>query len=306
MQFNVCIFIIGSIKLLKGPLDIQQNGIMENKSHIKEKFEHIIQIEGNSFEFNEIEIEKDYGNVHQETSSIAIIILSVIGSFLGTLAFPGFLLAVCSYHSDKGLVVMGGCFVGAAIWLNKAFNKLIIVTFSITLYAIGICALTLGLIIVETENTTCFTLIVIAILTISISRNDIQFFISVLLINNSILYLIANNQLYSLIHVYNVALLILLTLLFLNEEKLFTGKLFPVKLYSPIRIGLIISLIVGFYVGQIGIFDYDKKRIWASSIITIPLTIYIVSKILKIKGVTNNISLYPIFTLTILFLFPTA
>jgi len=68
-----------------------------------------------------------------------------------------------------------------------------------------------------------------------------------------------------------------------------------------------ISLITGLvFVGQRGIFDFGIKHIWASSIITIPLTIYLISIIAKIIGITKAKSLYLIYSVSILFLIPTA
>jgi hypothetical protein len=60
------------------------------------------------------------------------------------------------------------------------------------------------------------------------------------------------------------------------------------------------------FVGQRGIFDFGIKHIWASSIITIPLTIYIISIIAKVIGITKAKTLYIVYTFSILFLIPTA
>ena len=252
---------------------------MENKSNTRENIEYISKLEGNGFEFNEIEIEKEYYNSQKEKSSIAIKILSVIGGFLATLAFLGFLLIAGLYDSETGLVITGVIFIGAAIWLNKEFKKLIIDTLSVSAYSIGLCLIAFGLSEQEIGDTTiCILFMVISLLTIGITKNYILSFISVLTINGCFIYLIIDNDSYSLIHVYDAILLVLLTFVFLNEARLLAEKLFPSKLYNPIRIGLMISLITGLvFVGQRGIFDFGIKYIWASSIITIPLTIYIIS-----------------------------
>lgn len=281
---------------------------MENKSNTRENIEYISKLEGNGFEFNEIEIEKEYYNSQKEKSSIAIKILSVIGGFLATLAFLGFLLIAGLYDSETGLVITGVIFIGAAIWLNKEFKKLIIDTLSVSAYSIGLCLIAFGLSEQEIGDTTiCILFMVISLLTIGITKNYILSFISVLTINGCFIYLIIDNDSYSLIHVYDAILLVLLTFVFLNEARLLAEKLFPSKLYNPIRIGLMISLITGLvFVGQRGIFDFGIKYIWASSIITIPLTIYIISIIVKTIGITKTKSLYIIYTLSILFLIPTA
>lgn len=281
---------------------------MENKLSIRDNIEYINKLEGNSFEFNEIEIEKEYSNSHKEKSSIAIKILSVLGGFLATLAFLGFLLIAGLYDSEAGLVITGLIFIGAAIWLNVVYKKLIIDTLSVSAYVIGFCLIAFGLSELEVgDNTICVIFMLASLLTIGITRNYILSFISILTINGCFIYLIIDNDLYSLIHVYDAILLVLLTYVFLNEAKLLADKRFPTKLYNPIRIGLMFSLITGLvFVGQRGIFDFGIKHIWASSIITIPLTIYVISIIAKIIGITKTKSLYLIYSFSILFIIPTA
>ncbi|RKD94526.1 DUF4401 domain-containing protein [Marinifilum flexuosum] len=281
---------------------------MENDINIRKNIEYISKLEGNRFKFNENKIEKEYADSQKEKSSIAIKILSIIGGFLATLAFLGFLLIAGLYDSEAGLVITGSLFTGIAIWLNVEYKKLIIDTLSVSAYAIGLFLIVFGLTALDIGGITiCILLILIALLTIGITKSYILSFISVLTINGCFIYLIFDNDVYGLIHVYDAILLVLLTYVFLNEAKLLADKRFPSKLYNPIRIGLMISLITGLvFVGQRGIFDFGIKHIWASSIITIPLTIYLISIIVKIIGITNTKLLYLIYTLSILFLIPTA
>ncbi len=284
---------------------------MENNLSIRDNIKYISRLEGNSFEFNEIEIEKEYLNSQKEKSSIAIKILSVIGGFLATLAFLGFLLFTFLYDlydSEAGFVITGLIFIGVAIWLNVAYKKLIVDTLSVSAYAIGLCLIAIGLAELEVGyNVICVIFMIISLLTIGITKNYILSFISILVINGCLIYLIIANSLYPLIHVYNAILLVLLTYVFLNEAKLLADKRFPPKLYNPLRIGLMFSLITGLvFVEKRGLFYFEIKHIWASSIITIPLTIYVISIIAKIIGITKNKSLYLIYTFSILFLIPTA
>jgi hypothetical protein len=281
---------------------------MENKFNIKDNLEHISKQEGNSFKFDEIEIETEYSNSQKEKSSLAIKILSVLGGFLATLAFLGFLLIAGLYDSKAGLVITGLIFIGAAIWLNVEFKKLIIDTLSVSAYVIGLCLIAFGLAELEVgDNAICILFMIISLITIAITKNYILSFISILTINGSLIYLIVDNDLYNLIHFYDAILLVLLTYIFLNEAKILADKRFPSKLYNPIRMGLIISLITGLvFVGQRGIFDFGIKHIWASSIITIPLTLYVISIIVKIIGLTKTKSLYIAYTFSLLFLIPSA
>lgn len=281
---------------------------MENNLSIKDNIEYISKQEGSGFEYNEIEIEKAYFNSQKEKSSMAIKVLTVLGGFLATRFFLGFFLVAGLYNSKVGLVITGSIFIGAAIYLNVLYKKLIIDTLSISAYSIGLCLIAFGLGRLDVgEDTICVLFIVISLLTIGITKSYILSFISTLIINGCLIYLIIENDLYSLIHVYDAILLVLLTYVFLNEAKLLADKRFPSKVYDSIRVGLMFSLITGLlFVGQRGIFDFGIQYIWASSIITIPLTIYVISIIVKIMGVTKTKSLYLIYALSILFLIPTA
>jgi len=138
-------------------------------------------------------------------------------------------------------------------------------------------------------------------------QNYILSFISILIMNGGFLFLIINNDLYYLIHIYNAIVVLLLTYVFLNEAKLITGNKIISKLYNPARIGLLMSLVTGLvFVGKTGIFENHVYAIWASSIITIPVTIYVISIIAGIMGVIEIRKQIIIYTVCTLILLPTA
>ncbi len=285
----------------------KKNGTMENRTTFKDKIQYIAQTEGGEFKCNEIEIEKEYLKLQYDKSSIAIKILSVLGGLLATLSFLGFLILAGLYDSEIGLMLTGFMLIGAAIILSKTYNKLIIDTLSISSYAIGLSLVAFGLSeLAVGNNVICFLFVLISLLIIGITQNYILSFLSILIINGSFIFLIVDNDLQNLIHLYNAIILALLTYVFLNEAKLLSLNRLLSKLYNPVRIGLIISVLIGLaIVGQKGIFDFGIKRIWISSFITIPLTIYVVSVILKIMGISKNKALYLIYSLCAIFLIPT-
>jgi hypothetical protein len=268
----------------------------------------VVKSEGENFRFDEVEIENEYSKLHSEKSSNAIKILSVLGGFLATLAFLGFMMIAGLYDSEVGMVITGILSIGFAIWLNVRFFKLIIDTLSVSAYAIGFSLLATGLSYLEVdENIIGILFIVIALITLAIMQNYILSFISILISNGGLLFLIINNDLYYLIHIYNAFIALLLTYVFLNEAKLISGNKLISKLYNPVRIGLLISLLTGLvFVGKTGIFENHVYAIWASSIITIPVTIYVISIIAGIMGVTEIRTKILIYTLCTLILIPTA
>lgn len=286
----------------------KKNGTMENNINIRANIDYISKLEGDDFEYNEIAIENEYTNVQKEDSSIAIKVLSVLGGLLATLTFLGFLVIAGLYNSEVGLVATGFCFIGAAIFLNVVYKRLIIDTLSVSAYVLGVLLISFGLSELNIgNNSICSLLILISAVTIGITRNYILSFISILTIHGSFIFLIIDNEFQNLIHVYDAILLVSLTYIFFNEAKLLASKIFPSKLYSPIRTGLLISVVTGLvFVGQRGIFDFEIKQIWASSVITIPLAIFVISRIVKTLEITEHKALILIYSFSVLVLIPTA
>jgi len=281
---------------------------MDKELNLQEKLEIISNSEGAGFAYDIVGIEKEYLKSNVDKSSLPIKMLSIVGGFMSTMAFLGFLLIAGLYESEIGMVIFGFLFISVAILLNKKIDKLIVDTLSISAYLIGLCLMTFGLAQLEVdENVLSLLLIVISLCSPLIAPNYILSFSSVLIINGNILFLIVNNHFYNLIHIYISIIATGLSLFFLNEAKLITaGKLFS-KLYNPVRIGLVFSLISSLiFVGKRGLLDDGIYYIWASSIITIPVTIYIISIVLTLLHVTDNKTKILIYVCTFLVLLPTA
>ena len=281
---------------------------MNYQTDIKEKIEHIALSEGNKFEFDEIGIGHELSKLQTDKSSLAIKILSITGGFLSTLAFLGFLFIAGLDDSRVGMVIVGLLSIGAAVWLNVAFNKLIIDTLSVSAYAIGFCLLAFGLGELKVnENVISILFVIISIVVLIITQNYILSFISILIINGDFLFLIINNDSYSIIHIYNAIVLFLVTYVFLNEAKIITMDKRLSRLFNPVRIGLIMSLLIGlFFVGKRGLFESSVHTLWAASIISIPLTIYVISVIMKVLGIREAKTRFSIYVLCTLILLPTA
>lgn len=250
----------------------------------------------------------EYKNQDDNPTSLAIKILSVVGGVLATFAFLGFLLIAGLYDSSLGLLIVGGLLIIVAIVLNKYYNKLIIDTLSISTYIIGLSMLAFGLGNLEAgETIITFTVVIISLISLFISQNYIFSFISIITICGSLLALVVSKELYYLIHLYNILISIALTYCLLKESKIITsGKKLSV-LYSPLRIGLIISMLFGLTTlinkNQIPLpIDF----IWLSSIVLFLLVLYTVSIVIKTMSVTETKSKIIIYTLSIMVLIPTA
>ncbi len=253
--------------------------------------------EDTKFECNEKAILNEYHIQEENKSSLAIKVLSIFGGFLATLAFLGFLSITGLYDSEVGLLIFGIGFIISAIWLNKEYDKLIIDTFSISTYVIGFVLLAFGLTQLKVDEDIIAILIsIIALGSLFITQNYILSFISVLTITSSFLTLIISNDLYNLIHLYIAVNTLILAYLFLNEAKIISSNRKLSKLYDPIRVGLVISLLFGLItIGKRHLIPISQNHIWLSSIVMIFVIIYLVytiSKINEIESVKNKILIY--------------
>ncbi|NQY06909.1 MAG: DUF4401 domain-containing protein, partial [Flavobacteriaceae bacterium] len=138
--------------------------------------------------------------------------------------------------------------------------------------------------------------------TLFLNQNYILSFIALLSISGSLLVLIFENDLYGLMHVYVALYSIGLTCILLNEAKLIASSKKLSKLYNPLRIGFIFSLLFGlFCIGKKNLLTEDFSP-WFSSIVMIPITLYLISQIIKILDVKLTKSKNIIYYLSVLIL----
>lgn len=280
---------------------------MRNKDDIKELLDYFQNAEDKPLEFDEEAIiaayQKDDGN-----QSLAIKILSVFGGILASLAFLGSLAIAGLYNSDIGLIVFGGIFIAGSIWINKEYDKIIIDTVSVSFFIIGFILLGFGCEQLKmNENSISIIFIIIAVGSLSIVQNYILSFVSILIINGSILTLIISNKGYDLIHIYVSVLALTMTNIFFKEAQIITTNKSLSKLYNPVKTGLIFSFLSGLVIlGKKGILPVSPDYIWLSSIVIISLIVYLISNLFNILSITETRHKNGIYIFTILTLLPTA
>lgn len=280
---------------------------MRNKDDIKELLDYFQKTEDKPLQFDEEAIvsayQKDNGN-----QSLSIKILSVFGGILASLAFLGFLFIAGLYNSDVGLLVFGGIFIIGSIWINKEYDKIIIDTVSVSSFIIGFILLGFGCGQLKIdENIISIIFIIIAIGSLSIVQNYILSFVSVLIINGSILTLIISNKGYDFIHIYVSVLALTMTYFFLKEATIITTNKALSKLYNPVRTGLIFSFLSGLvFLGKKGILPVSPDYIWLSSVIVISIIIYLFSVLFDVLNITKTRHKIGIYIFTVLALLPTA
>ncbi len=281
---------------------------MNNANNIQAKIDLVRQTEGERFVFDESALFHQFQRVNDDKSGLAIKILSIGGGFLATLSFIGFLFAAGLYDSKTGLMIFGFLFISGAILINWKSDRQILDTSVVSVYITGFFLLAFGISHFKVdENLLPVLFVIISATSIFITQRYILSFISVLIISGSILSLIVINEAYDLIHLYNMLFTLFFTYSMLNEARIVSTSKILSRLYNPIRLGLLFSLLAGLaFVGKRGMVKLDADFIWLSSVITIPAVIYLVFMILKILEINNLRRSVFIYILSILLLIPTA
>ncbi|WP_411029876.1 DUF4401 domain-containing protein [Spongiimicrobium sp. 3-5] len=277
---------------------------MNREAQVQDFLKTISKSEGDGFKGDEQAILEEYVKKDANRSGLAIKIMSVLGGFLATIAFLGFLFIAGLYDSDMGLLLFGSIFIGAAIWLNKVFDKLIIDTLSISMYIIGLLLLGFGMAQFNTnEDLITISIIAIGAGTLMLTQTYVLSFITFLTIAVGTLVLMMSNFLYDFIHLYNTCVMVLLTYVVLNEAKIITMGKKMSRLYDPIRIGLAVALLVGLVcIGKRDLIPISIDYVWVSAIPALFIVIYLVYRIIKILGIENLRDKILIYSLTTLIL----
>ncbi|TYC18101.1 DUF4401 domain-containing protein [Bizionia gelidisalsuginis] len=262
---------------------------MDKLAHKKVLLDTIRLSEGATFECNEEAILEEYTQKVENTSSVAIKVLSVFGGLFASLFFIGFLAITGLYNSEIGLLIFGASFIIAATAINKAVSKLIIDTISFSMYAIGFILLAFGLYGMDLGyNFIVVLFIIIAFSALYVTQNYMFSFISILIISGGFLALIVLNDVYTVVHLYIAMCTLLLTYVFLNEAKIIVSSKKLSKLYNPLKTALIFSLLFGFItLGETILTTESVQMLWLSSVAIIAIILYLISIIIKINEIAE-------------------
>ena len=185
---------------------------MESGNRIKSLLKDIRQ-EG--FQYDEEAILEECNQLGAENSSLAIKVLSIFGGFLASMAFLGFLFILGVYDSEIGMLVLGLLFIMGALILNKKIDKLIIDTFSISIYLIGFALMVISLLNMDVnEDLVTLLVLVLALGSLFVVQSYMLSFLSILGVGACLLILIISNDLYNLVHLYVAIYVVLLVYCF--------------------------------------------------------------------------------------------
>lgn len=259
--------------------------------------------------FNYEAIIAGYQRSYDNRSGIAIKALIVLGGFLASLSFVGFLMLLQIYESGTAMLITGLGLCAGAVLVSRANDKLVLDTMSISLYLSGIIMTGVGFeeLFHSSVPVLCSFYMLLAAATIAISQGYVFAFIAVLLFNGSVLGIMADAEAFELIHVYIGVVSVLLAWWMINEAKLITNYRPYAGLYNPVRAGLMVSLLVAlFSVGKRGLINVSMDYIWLSSVAAIAITLFIVKHILQQLGKADYKYKWVIYVSCIVWLLPTA
>lgn len=256
----------------------------------------------NEVEIDNLAVVKEYEDQEANQSSIAIKILSIIGGVMGILVFVGLFAMIDLFDSIPAMFITGLLLIVGAIYLNRKSDKLIMDTFSISTFLVGVNMFEAALFRIIDNNAdideSLITIVVMLIAGISLVfiKNYMLSLLSILMITGSLLVLLVfQNETYSLIHLYNTILIVLLTYVFLFEAKIICFNKKLNKLYNPLRIALIISFLFGLGVlRNRHLMDLKIEYIWQYSLVLFGVLILVISRITDVlqMGQKERIPVY--------------
>ncbi len=279
-------------------------GLLDDKKNL---LQQIPANEADGFEMNDQSILSEYERKLENNRGMAIKVLSIFGGILSSLAFLGFLFILGVYESNSGMLVLGLGLVASAIMLSNRFDKLVIDALSVCMYVVGFILLMVAFISLDFHEDAILILsILFSLIILFLGKNYLLAFISVITVGLSLLLLIISNDAYEAVHIYIVLYAVGITYFFLEEAALLTSASLVARLYNPVRIGLIISLLMGILMlGRHRLIPSSNSFIWISSAAIILCVLFTIRTILVDLQIGPKNKAYVIYALSLLALLPT-
>ena len=279
---------------------------MRNKENIQELLQYLQSKNQANLTFDEDAIVKDYEK-KEDNQSLAIKILSVLGGLLASIAFIAFLFVSNLFDSKTAMLIFGGICIAGALFLNRISDKIITDTLSVSSYLIGFVLVGISLADQsQSKSVICIIFLVISVLALFIVNNYMMSFVSILIINGSILALITLNEWHFVIDIFTAVIAIVLTFLFLTEAKIIILKNRISRLYEPLRSSLVFTFLgLLIYISKFGVVENSPVFKISTSVVILFAILYIVSILFSILKITNIKHKIMIAIATVLLLAPT-
>ena len=267
--------------------------------------------ESGSLAIDEQAVLKAYDKANADRSGIAIKVLTIIGGFLVTCAFLGFLFVADLYNSAFGMFLTGFIFVAGALIVKRVYDKLILDTFAVSFYICGCLLILLGAMESNMDATAVSLLfIIIALISMLFVQNYMISFAATCILHAGIIGLIQNFRQYSFLplQLYSSLVILFFTFWLLEEPRVTAGNTRLSRLYNPVRLGSLFALLFA-AINLSGIRWLLSTWIWysgwISSIVVIACILLLIPKILKQLEQQQPVTVITVFVAAILALAPT-
>ena len=279
---------------------------MRNNEEIKNLVDYLKTSENKELTFDEEAIFADYQKEEEDDQSLAIKILSIFGGIFAASAFLGFILIGGLYDMEVGLLIFGVSFIAVAIWISKTYDKIFMDTISISFYMIGFILFGISLEKQQvSQNVISIIFIILSLISLKVVQNYLISFVSVLIINGSVFTLIVSNDAVNLVYLYVSVLTSVLTYVFLKEAKIIRIDKTFMRLYNPIRAGMLfsfVSVLAGFSMYKA--FPVFPYYIWLSSFVIIGAIMYVLFHLFDVFNITKTQDKAAIYIVSALLLLP--
>ncbi len=279
---------------------------MKTKEQVTELLTHFRHAGDQTMEFDEEAILAAYQK-NKSSQSLAIKILSIFGGLLASLAFTGFLFVSGIAKSEEVLLGLGIISIIGSLWMNQKQDKIIMDTIRVSAFLMGFTLLGVGLAELDTnESIICSVFIMLSCISLILTRNYILSFVSVLILNGSIITLLICNNAYNLIPIYTAVLALATTYFLFKEARIITKIRKRAGSYDPVRAGLVCALLSALILtSQSGIYPVSPAYFWLCAVIMIAAILRLTPELSGILEITTTGHKIMIYLFVVLSLLPT-
>ena len=259
---------------------------------------------GEDLTYNEEEINKELVKDALAYKGLGIKLLSIAGGLLATSTFMGFVFLIAS-SSEGIMVVFGLMAIIGAVFLDSKVNNTILDSACIGAYLTGFLMISHGLGGVKNDNILPIVYIGIALLTIICTKGVMLNFISLMVVNGSLLALISINNVYQLTQFLTGTLAWGYTLVCILEPKLLaSGRQVNIR-FIPLRNGLLFSfLAMLLYHTMKMVPEQYHDNEWISSVMIICTFLFVLRYLIGFLQITKPLTQVLVYALSLLVLLP--
>lgn len=265
--------------------------------------------EGGSLQIDEPALLTAYEKANANRAGIAIKVLTVVGGFLVTCAFLGFLFLAELYNSGIGMAISGFIFLAGSLIVKRVYDILILDTFAVSFFICGCLLILLGAMESRMDETAVSLMfIIIALISMLFVQNYMMSFAATCILHAAIIWFTLTFHFnHSLpLQLYTGLVILFFTFWILEESRITAGNTRLSRLYNPVRLGSLAAILFsGIYLSGNGWLFRLWHTGWIAALIAIACILLLIPKILKKLELHQPAAFVIAFTSAILTLAPT-